>query len=368
MRLSGSRTVGSPTAMRRTTVLLTTTLWLVGCIAEPAPLDSTQASIVGGEETSDWPAVVAYITAGGTGLCTGSVIAPKTVLTAAHCGVMAAEGDVVFAGSSIFAAGIDVAVSEVHIHPDYDDLDPAHDLAVLQLMGTLDVTPVELNVEVVDDTWRGMTLHIVGYGNDDLYDGETAGIKREADVELADVQGHLIYHESPETNTCSGDSGGPILAQLDGDWLQIGVASFVYPFDLDEDYCSGGGGDVRVDSHLEWLAGFVDVDVPGDDDTDEGGDPSETSYLEEDDSGGCAASTGPTRGPAALVLLLAALLFYRRQPPCLTTHGVARSRRRRRGALAVAAAVLRVQQGRRQCASVVKAAERPTAARSSRGW
>ena len=284
---------------------------LAGCAGPVAP-QRAHRGIIGGEETTGWPAVVAYLFGGGTGLCTGTVIGPSTVLTAAHCGAYAAEGDEIFFGSSIYEAGDTVAVETVDLHPDYQDLDATHDLAVVTLADPVDVEPIVLNAETIDDSLAGTMLHAVGYGNADLYTGETMGIKRETDVELIDVHGHLIFHETPGQNTCSGDSGGPILLEQNEGWVLVGVASFVYPADDEQDYCTGGGGDVRVDSHMEWLGPFVGM-VADDDDDDDDDDDTSVTYLEDHSSSGCAASIASRAGSAggALLVLLAALVRRR---------------------------------------------------------
>jgi trypsin len=293
-------------------------LW-VGCVHDADPRRVAEYGIVGGEETADWPEVVAYIFAAGTGLCTGTVIAPNAVLTAAHCAQQAGDGDVVFIGPSVFEVGDVTDVEQVFVHPDYDPTTAYADVAVLMLVDDVDVEPVQLNADAMhDSTWRGTMLHAVGYGNADSYTGLTMGIKRETDVEVVDVGYELLYHETTGQNTCSGDSGGPLFGEVDGGWIQVAVASFVYPADTYEDYCSGGGGDVRVDTHLAWIheqLGWEPPETDDDDDDDDDDGPAEgTSYLEDDERNGCASSLagrGQARGGALLGVLVLILLRAR---------------------------------------------------------
>ena len=293
---------------------------LVGC--GPAPLGSTGIEmqgrgIVGGEETTGWPAVVAYLVDGGDGgLCSATLIGPRTVLTAAHCANASTPSDQVFFGSSLFEPGATIDVASAVVHDGYNASSGVLDLALLILDRDASTDPIALNDERVDGDWIGRSLHVVGYGNDDVYAGTTAGIKRETDVELVGIEGHLIYHESDGHNTCSGDSGGPVLVEQDGGWVLVGVTSFVYPIDPDDDACDGGGGENRVDRSLDWINenSEIDVDVPdtGDDDD----YASDDSYLDEsDDRGGCATTIAGDRqgtGGGAAAMVLAWVISRRR--------------------------------------------------------
>jgi len=295
---------------------------LTSCSGEAgAPLALRGQGIVGGEETTGWPAVVAYLVDGGDGgLCSATLIGPRTVLTAAHCADASTAADQVFFGSSLFEPGATIGVESAVAHEGYNPSSGVLDLALLILSRDASSDPIALNDERVDGSWIGRSLHVVGYGNADEYAGSTAGIKRETDVELVGVDGHLMYHESEGHNTCSGDSGGPVLVERDGAWVLVGVTSFVYPIDPDDDACDGGGGENRVDKSLEWINenSEIDVDVPdtGDDDD----YASDDSFLDEpDNQGGCATSlvgrAGGAGWLAGTVALAAAALSRRRRGP-----------------------------------------------------
>ncbi len=299
-----------------------------GCTPTEGPGEGVTVrgyGVVGGEVTTDWPEVVAYLIGGGEGgLCSGTLIGPRAVLTAAHCADSGLSGDQVFLGPSLFEPGQVVDVEEAIPHVGYQPDSGRLDVAVLLLTNEVAETPVTLNTERVDSDWIGTTMRVVGYGNEDVYAGTTAGIKRETDVEIGYVDGPLIYHETPGHNTCSGDSGGPLFVEQGGGWVQLAVTSFVYPLDPDDDACDGGGGENRVDAVLEWIAETADLDIeiPGDDDDNSGDDDDdepEESFLDEvDNRGGCATSLGGRRNPpsaAWLSWVLALWISRRRRAP-----------------------------------------------------
>lgn len=297
-----------------TTVGLAVGILVLGCAApldeSPAPA-WTHSGIIGGEETTDWPAIGAYLIGGGAGLCTGTLVAPDLVLTAAHCAVMGNADDVFFFGPNVFEAGTAISVDYSHPHPDYDADTKHHDLAMLRLTEEATAPPMAINVEEVDDSWDGTVLHAVGYGTDDVYDGKTMGIKRETDVDFSSWTDFLMYHETEGQNTCAGDSGGPLLVDHGDGWIVASVASFVYPGFGQKDYCSGGGGDARIDIDLAWLSEYLDgLPVGDDDDEDDGG-----SFLEEDDDHGCKSSVSGAASGSALgvILVLAGVVGWRKR-------------------------------------------------------
>lgn len=294
----------------------------------PGEVEVRGYGVVGGEVTTEWPEVVAYLIGGGDGgLCSGTLIGPRAVLTAAHCAVHDLPGDRIFLGPSLFEPGQLVDVEEAIPHDGYQPDSGRLDHAILLLANEVDETPVVLNTEGVDQDWIGTTMRVVGYGNEDEYSGSTAGIKRETDVTIGFVDGPLIYHETPGHNTCSGDSGGPLFVDRGNGWIQVAVTSFVYPLDPDDDACDGGGGENRVDTVLPWIAetADLDIDIPdhGDDDDDNGGgddDEPEESFLgETDNRGGCATSVAGRGSPPAAVagisLGLGLWLSLRRRAP-----------------------------------------------------
>ncbi len=316
--------------------------WFAACLApaplspacgEPArPVAALGQPIVGGEPTAEWPAVVAYLIGGEEpyAMCTGTLIGPATVLTAAHCGGIGAVGDTVLIGADFWEYDQMIEVVDIAVHPDYDASTMYHDMAVLQLATEAGIEPIEVNTEWMGSSWTGELLHVVGYGNQDVYTGSSMGTKLETDVEIVDVGAQMLWHQTEGHNTCSGDSGGPALFDDGGGWKVMGVISYVFASEHGADPCSGGGGDVRVDANMDWLSQFVDVELPTDDDDDDddsdddSDDGSSYGVLEDHQNGGCATSlAGPGRGGAGEAAALGALLA------ALAVRAGRRRRRRR---------------------------------------
>ena len=273
-------------------IAATLLLALAGC--DPtAGLEPLDLGIVGGTETEDWPAVGCYmIDAGDGGLCTATLVRPDVLLTAAHCADGHGETELWTNAPLIWSASNSEwwTASEVHMHPLYEAGESyyARDIAVMILdepITAFDYIPV--NTTKMDHTWRGRTMHYVGYGSDTYYGGPGSGTKRETDIEIYDYYNETVTTHTSGTNTCTGDSGGPALVELDGHWYVAGVNSWVYAWTHGQDSCNGASVAMRVDYELDFLSDFFDPyetpypDPEGDDDT--AADDDDTAEEE----GGC---------------------------------------------------------------------------------
>lgn len=224
----------------------------VNCAPADSPsLESQTNAIVGGTATRGDPAVVQLaIDRAGTfeGYCTGTLIAPQTVLTAAHCINRYGEQApyVVLFGFDVQAPQRSVAVASQVGHPSYDH--ETNDFGLLRLTNpVLDVAPLALNPTPLGAATVGSSIRHVGFG---VTNGATrvgGGLKREVTYAVQRVEAALLWSGGDGTNTCDGDSGGPGLMVLNGQEKLAGVVSFG-----DRD-CVTNGADGRVDVALQWI-------------------------------------------------------------------------------------------------------------------
>ncbi len=216
------------------------------------PLAAVTAAIVGGTADSQDPAVVGIGTrrvdcaARLAVHCSGTLIAPRLVLTAAHCVAGASSSSTleVLLGSDVTdPAAVLRRVAGVQVHPDYrKDGDPA-DLALLLLAESAPVAPIALNTTALDGSSVGQSVRLVGFGQT-RPTGDPPGQKRFGTATLSEVQSTQLRIVPGPSLSCHGDSGGPLLSGASGSELLIGVITTGDPG------CATYGLNVRVDAFL----------------------------------------------------------------------------------------------------------------------
>lgn len=233
--------------MRRPALLLAALTALPAC-TEPGPTHrSSEHDIVGGTVTDQFPAVGALTYFGAT-TCTGTLIGPRKVLTAAHC------LDDLPASSLSFSLGPregafteEVRVERGVVHPDYDRATLTHDVAYLILAREpTTAEPMEILPEM-DSSYLGRELLFVGYGFDDGIHKRGAGTKRQVSIPVTTLHPRSFTYSAPGKNTCQGDSGGPAFTFVDGKPLIAGVTSG------GDEHCTDYGYDMRADAYVDFL-------------------------------------------------------------------------------------------------------------------
>jgi len=218
-------------------------LFVMACADAREVQSIAQQPIVNGQVDMGDPATV-YLSIG----CSGTLVSPKTVLTAKHC----LDTNIrIYFGTYANQANSGTWINTVHKlgHP-------TADIAMLTLASAAPTAPIPLNA--VDlATKIGEPIKIAGFGVTSE-NGQQSGTKRVAMAALdsLDADG-IMYATNVPSGTCYGDSGGPNFMTIAGTETLIGVTSF------GTEACGAGlDGSVRVDTYRTWIRQYItDHDV-----------------------------------------------------------------------------------------------------------
>lgn len=249
-------------SMRRTVVA---GCLLVSSVALATPVESP---ILGGTPTQigDYPQTVAILLGGA--LCTGTLIAPDWVLTAAHC-VTASELGVstqaqvtsmVSVHFNALRANGGTAVKAIDTFPDPGfniNALGSHDAGLIHLAQKVtDIKPVKLNFDPAQAP-VGVAVTMVGYGVSDTTT-QTAGteyVVQQTSVNCSLQEGTdanlLCFNQTSGKGKCNGDSGGPSFVTTGSTLLEVGITSF------GDQNCQQFGADTRVDAEKAFITGHV---------------------------------------------------------------------------------------------------------------
>ena len=186
--------------------------------------------------------------------CSGTLIAPDLVITAAHC---VARG-----GAFSIRSGVgSIAVTQVVVHPafrsdSYETHKPSPDLAILKLASAapLPMRPAKLATDKAFPP-RGTPFVIAGFG-EGIEGDRRIGTFRTAQLINAGTTGGIMLRlhaqkSTPGTGSCTGDSGGSAYRNENNVLVLYGVIAWAGG--KPGSNCGAVTGIVLVANQLDWI-------------------------------------------------------------------------------------------------------------------
>ncbi len=268
--------------------------------------------IIGGELTDEleYGAVVALVTSQSS-LCTGTVVAPRLILTAAHC---LAELPPVSTLTVFYGTGLESQMSAsatgYGAHPEFDPegRDDIYDYGYVEL-GVDFNSPDGLILPIIDqDEWdetirKGHAVTLVGFGEDPNAENpaQSLGVKRkvETTIKRFSEAGLEFFAGGDGHDSCQGDSGGPAFVRLANGTVRLaGITS------RGSDPCGEGGFYGAPFAALAWVRDETGVDLlPADCEAGDCLDMTPPAEKERRCSVGASGSATPPWSLALLVLI-----------------------------------------------------------------
>jgi MYXO-CTERM domain-containing protein len=219
---------------------------LISCgdLSEPK-LDFIGFPIINGQTDTSLDHMSIVLVMSNGGMCSGTLIAPRVIMTAAHCadGISPGSFTIKF-GNSIYTA-TDRYVDDKWVHPYYNEQQITNDIALLRLSsnapsGVVPIPYLPKSIGITTADVGSTPIEFVGFGMTDPYDDYSSGTKMTLTDTLSWVcysGGGCGYYNPGQMNTicindtpgglCSGDSGGPALVSRGGQEYVAGISSYV---------------------------------------------------------------------------------------------------------------------------------------------
>ena len=265
-------------------------LILAGCAENDGIFPTTSSyALIHGEEASDaeYGATVAISVKSGDNYrayCTGILIEEDVVLTAAHC--VSDTPDMPFSQlyennkiSVIVAQDASnpetdriFTLKDIYVHFLYHYERSVHDLALIRLDRPVPETLAQpipyapYSAETRHEMYYSGKVTFVGYGVDEM-DGDNKRLFYTGQIydycpmignpedcylklpngEMMQIPVGTLMYDLEKGGPCSGDSGGPVLTELDGNRYVIGIISF------GDANCSVYSVSSSIPDHSEWI-------------------------------------------------------------------------------------------------------------------
>ena len=210
--------------------------------------------------------------ADGCGMCGGTLINKRYVLTAMHCikdGANIASNVLVKIGDYSLNSAIEtipqqnIPVANIIMRDDYDEQTTNNDIALLRLSSDVvfnaNVVPACLPTDP-NNLYVGQQAVVSGWGatssggsTSDLLKETTVKIVANSDSTCLPKYGNIgktrMCAYAAGTNSCQGDSGGPLVVKEDGRYTVVGVVSY----GIGCANADTAGVYARVNNYLDWI-------------------------------------------------------------------------------------------------------------------
>jgi hypothetical protein len=202
-------------------------------------------------------------------LCSGAVIAPDLVLTAAHCVLQRAIYRVVAVDRRFRRVPIQAIAAA--LHPSFvpgttPRTQPGIDLAILKLARPLDRDFEPLDPRLATEVAQGQRVDLAGFGLAAEEKRGSARVLRETRLvslgpletknRVVVVADEARLAETSGAGACRGDSGGPILGPGPGGYRLLGIVSWSSGalHARTQTACGGLTAMTPVSEHEDWIS------------------------------------------------------------------------------------------------------------------
>ena len=182
-------------------------------------------------------------------ICGASVVSDTWLVTASHCVGSSPSSYSIVLGAhdkDSYQQGSPqrYQIAEIIMHPDYrsgGSASQAGDIALIRLASPADLSNKYISTIALadeDEDFADMDCHISGWGSLYGIGSQSPNILQELDVTVFSTSQCSRYTSSAGkyhlcvfkqgSSACSGDSGGPLACEKDGQFKLVGAASFVW--------------------------------------------------------------------------------------------------------------------------------------------